>query len=61
MDAFKTWHTFTQTKRVDVMLSHARRDEIRRHSEQVRQITDERMDAEFNGCCFVFDEGRAAI
>ena len=25
MDALKTWQTFTQTERVDVMLSHARR------------------------------------
>ena len=37
MDVFKTWQTFTQTERVDVMLSHARREEIRRHNEQVRQ------------------------
>ena len=37
MDAFKTWQTFTQTERVDVMLSHARREEIWRHNEQVRQ------------------------
>ena len=40
MDAFKTWQTFTQTERVDVMLSHARREEIRRHNEQVRQNRD---------------------
>ena len=37
MNAYKTWQTFAQSDRVDVMLSQARREEIRRHNEQVRQ------------------------
>ena len=40
MDSFKTWQTFTQTERVDVVLSHARTEEIRRHNEQVRHNRD---------------------
>ena len=40
MNAYKTWQTFAQSDRVDVMLSQARREEIRRHNEQVRQTRE---------------------
>ena len=41
MSAFKTWKTFSAREardlRVDVMISQARREEIKRHNEEVRQ------------------------
>ena len=42
MNAFKTWKIFSmreaRDQRVDVMISQARREEIKRHNEEVRQI-----------------------
>ena len=41
MNAFKTWKVFNareaRDQRVDVMFSQARREEIKRHNEEVRQ------------------------
>ena len=37
MGAFKTWKTYGAGVRVDSLISQARRDEINRHNEQVRQ------------------------
>ena len=41
MNAFKTWKIFStreaRDQRVDVMISQARREEIKRHNEEVRQ------------------------
>ena len=37
LSAFKTWKTYGANVRVDSLLSQARRDEIQRHNEEVRQ------------------------
>ncbi|XP_065060454.1 zinc finger MYM-type protein 1-like [Rhopilema esculentum] len=37
LEAYKTWKTFDVAKRVDVLLWRARRQEIDRHNEEVRQ------------------------
>ena len=37
MGAFKTWRTYGVGTRVDFLISQARRDEIQRHNEEVRQ------------------------
>jgi hypothetical protein len=37
MEAFKKWKTFDLTDRVDVLFSRARREDVERHNEQVRQ------------------------
>ncbi|XP_028406454.1 zinc finger MYM-type protein 1-like [Dendronephthya gigantea] len=37
MAAFKTWKTYGSGARVDSLISQARRDEIQRHNEEVRQ------------------------
>eukprot|EP00795_Rhopilema_esculentum_P008629 gene8629-14641_t len=37
LEAYKTWKTFDVSERVDVLLSRARRQEIDRHNEEVRQ------------------------
>ena len=37
LEAYKKWKTFDTTERVDILFSRARRDEVQRHNEQVRQ------------------------
>ena len=37
LEAYKKWKTFDATGRVDIIFSRARREEVQRHSEQVRQ------------------------
>ena len=37
MEANKKWKTFDATERVDILFSRARREEVQRHNEQVRQ------------------------
>ena len=37
MQAYKMWKTFDISERVDVLFSRARREEIERHNEEVRQ------------------------
>ena len=37
LEAYKAWRTFHEGERVDVMFSRARRDEVERHNEEVRQ------------------------
>ncbi|XP_065070326.1 uncharacterized protein LOC135695262 [Rhopilema esculentum] len=39
-DSYKMWKTFDTGERVDVLFSRARRDEIERHNEEVRQNRD---------------------
>ena len=40
MEAYKLWRTFDTTERIDVVFSRARREEIQRHNEHVRQNRD---------------------
>ena len=37
LEAYKKWKTFDATERVVILFSRARRDEVQRHNEQVRQ------------------------
>ena len=37
LEAYKTWKTFDVTERIDVVFSRARREEVDRHNEEVRQ------------------------
>ena len=37
LEAYKMWKTFDVSERVDVMFSRARREEIERHNDEVRQ------------------------
>ena len=37
LEAYKKWKTFDATERVDILFSRARREEVQRHNEQVRQ------------------------
>ena len=37
LEAYKKWKTFDVTERVDILFSRARREEVQRHNEQVRQ------------------------
>ena len=37
LQAYKMWKTFDVSERVDVLFSRARREEIERHNEEVRQ------------------------
>ena len=37
LEAYKKWKTFHATERVDIIFSRARRQEVQRHNEQVRQ------------------------
>ena len=37
MQAYKMWKTFDVSERVDILFSRARREEIERHNEEVRQ------------------------
>ena len=37
LEAYKTWKTFDVSERVDVLFSRARREEVERHNEEVRQ------------------------
>ena len=37
LEAYKKWKTFDATERVDILFSRARREEVQRHHEQVRQ------------------------
>ena len=37
LEAYKKWKTFDATERVDILCSRARREEVQRHNEQVRQ------------------------
>ena len=36
-EAYKKWKTFDATERVDILFVRARREEVKRHNEQVRQ------------------------
>ena len=40
MEGYKLWRTFDTTERIDVVFSRARREEIQRHKEHVRQNRD---------------------
>jgi len=40
LEAYKKWKTFDVTERVDILFSRARREEVQRHNEQVRQNRD---------------------
>ena len=37
LEAYKKWKTFDATERVVILFSRARREEVQRHNEQVRQ------------------------
>ena len=37
LEAYKKWKTFDATERIDILFSRARREEVQRHNEQVRQ------------------------
>ena len=37
LEAYKMWKTFDVTERVDVLFSRARREEVERHNEEVKQ------------------------
>ena len=40
LEAYKKWKTFDVTERVNILFSRARREEVQRHNEQVRQNRD---------------------
>ena len=52
MAAYKTWKTYGSGPRVDPLISQARRDEIQRHNEEVRQNREDVK--EHNPSSFIF-------